>query len=724
VLQRVLCPVLISRDAELGTLEDALLASNRGEARFVMLEGEAGMGKTRLTTELAKRARKLGMEVLSGGCSEAEFALPYLPFLEALGNYLSSTDITVLTDTLGHAGTELAQLFPQFGEQGAAIGDPAQSKLRLFEAIVALLTIPARRHGVLLLIEDVHWADAATREVLDHLARRITGLRVLLVVTFRSDELDRTHPLLPVLQSWRRSAVGERVALDRLTPAAVADMIAAILDEDEVSEAFAVMMHERSEGNPFVLEEMLREAIDRGDLYRADGHWERKELRDIQVPESVRDTILLRVGRLAPAEVDVLRAASVLGRTFAYATLLSVSDAAESVVQSALTSALTQQLIEEEAVAGRYRWRHALTQEAIYTDIVMPRRQGIHGRAADALRVAGAPEVDIALHLLGASRFTEAVPSCLASADAACGASAWTEAVGMYERALPHVVDAAERAQIRCEMGKAYLFTGETGRGAELVSDGIAQLDALGLEFESAKARVMLGRAQWERNDPTAADTYRAALQILEREPSCPELALVYMRLAGIAAFHYDGETAQTMAERAVQIATELGADFERMMSQLSLALARAVAGRVEDGMALSSATIAESLAKGYAFIAANGTYNDAYLRMHLMLPGLRRAREEAELAGLPMSNVRTVRSFVHLVMGELRDAEREGVAALGLFEQNGFLKGAIRMRIHLARIAFELGDTEGAAALLPGAENRFELQDLTYTAPATVPCW
>src|SRR6185437_3488141 len=160
MLQRVLCPVLVGRDEQLFLLEDALLAAHSGDSRFVLLGGEAGMGKTRLATELAKRAQRLGWAALWGGCSEAELALPYLPIVEAAGNYLETRGVDEVAAKLGPAREELAQLFPQLGvAPAAAAGDPAQAKLRLFEAVVALLSVPAREQGLLLVVEDLHWAD-------------------------------------------------------------------------------------------------------------------------------------------------------------------------------------------------------------------------------------------------------------------------------------------------------------------------------------------------------------------------------------------------------------------------------------------------------------------------------------------------------------------------------------------------------------------------------------
>jgi predicted ATPase len=195
-IERALCPILIGRDKELGLLEDALLESMHGDGRIVVVAGEAGLGKTRLTSELSRRATKVGCAVMAGSCSEAELALPYVPFVEALGNFLGSTDLRRLRVQLGPAARELSQLFPQLGNDRPAAdgGDPAQGKLRLFEAILSLLRIAARDGGLLVVIEDIHWIDASARELLDYLSRRLELSRIMVLVTYRQEERDRQHP--------------------------------------------------------------------------------------------------------------------------------------------------------------------------------------------------------------------------------------------------------------------------------------------------------------------------------------------------------------------------------------------------------------------------------------------------------------------------------------------------------------------------------------------------
>src|SRR5262249_32775122 len=310
----------------------------------------------------AEEARELGCTVLAGACSDAELSLPYLPFVEAIGNYLDAADPDRLTEELGPGIAELGQLFPQLarGAPPEQSQDPGQAKLRPFEALVSLWGVRAGESSLLLVTEDIHWADPSTRELLDSLARRLTDLPSLILVTYRRDELNRRHPLMPILQGWRRSGVTQLIELEPLSADGVSEMLAAILGEDAVDTELRELMLERSEGNPFVLEEMLREAFEGSDGGRPDG----RGLTATPLPETVRHAIVLRVQRLREEQVAVLETAAILGRSFAADTLLAVSGEPEATVHAALDAAIAQQLIEDApGHPGHYWWRHALTQE-------------------------------------------------------------------------------------------------------------------------------------------------------------------------------------------------------------------------------------------------------------------------------------------------------------------------------------------------------------------------
>ena len=727
VVERVLCPILIRRDEELSVLEDALLAAHRGESRFVMVSGDAGIGKTRLITELAGSARKLGGAVLWGSCSEAELSLPYLPFVEAIGNYLAAQDVAVLGERLGPARRELAQLFPQLsdGTPPEPAGDPAQAKLRLFEGVVALLAAASERQPVMLVVDDIHWADESTRELLDHLSRRLAALAALLVVTYRADELHRRHPLSPVLQSWRRSGLAETVKLEPLAPAGVAEMIRVMFDAPAIEADLRSPMFERSEGNPFVLEEMLKEAIERGDIVRTDAGWERRSLGDLEIPETVREAILLRLQRLDEEHTTILQAAAVLGRSFDYPTLVAVSGADEGAVNGALEAAIGQQLIEEHPDAqGSYRWRHALTQEAIYTDMVMPRRQQLHSRAADALTAQPSMRsIDVAHHLLGAARFAEAVPVCLRSADEAERALAYADAVAVLERALPHVADPLERARALCAIGRLTWFNGQPVAAAQFLIDGVEGLESLGEPVEAARFRIYLGRCHWESSRSDLADVeYEAARSVLEAVGPSADLATAYVRIAGLRAFEFDYDGCVEAATRGMEVAEAAGADFERTWARAFLALGL-MGSDVAEGLAVSEAVYEEAFAKGYWLVASNATYNDIWCRAHLLQPGLEKGLERLQqLPFLPAAfSLRLSRGYVRLETADLPEALEAARTAIEEYEAVRQGKMLWRANVNTAEVLVEMGRAEEAAGFLPPVSERSDLQDIVYDANARI---
>jgi class 3 adenylate cyclase len=726
VARTALCPDLIRRDDELGVLEDALLAARRGESGFVVLAGEAGIGKTRLSRELAREARELGCAVLSGGASDAEVSLPYLPFVEAIGNYLDEQDLDALREALGPALGELGQLFPTLGgDRGPEPSpDPGQAKLRLFEAIVSLLALPARDRTLLLVIEDVHWADASTRELLDYLARRLTDLPSLIVVTYRTDELHRRHPFLPTLQGWRRSGVAEVLELEPLSADGIAEMLAAIVGQDEVDPELRELMLERTEGNPFVLEEILCEVMESSGS--GDG-LDREAVSRIRLPESVRHAILLRVQRLGEERAAVLETGAALGRSFDHRTLQEVSAQPESTVQDALEAAIAQQLIEEDPGRhGRYSWRHALTQEAIYAETITPRRQAIHSRAADVLgRSETTRPVELASHLLGAARFEEAVPVCLRSAEEAENALAFGEAISLLERALPYVDDPLERARVLCRIGRDQWRNGKPATAVGFLTEGIQGLEGLSETLEAARHRIVLGRCQWEcERPPEARAEYERALEILETAGPSAELSMAHNRLAGLYAFELDYRNCIESARRAVEIAEQAGADLERVWALAFVALGYLDSGEIERGFAVMDDCFREAQEKGYSQIAHNVGWNDIWTRTHTMQSGLEERIERMEAQPYRVGHREgdsIALSYVQKARGDLEGGLESAQAAISSHEHLGYSKMAWRAKVQAAEVLAELGRGEEAEEILPTVSSRTELQDIVYDTGARI---
>jgi AAA ATPase domain len=620
-----LCPVTVGRDSEMERLVAALDTADGGDSRTVVLTGDAGLGKTRMAVDVRRVAAGRGMATMWGGCAEAELALPYLPFLEAIGNHLAQTDLTDLRRQLAANHRELAWLFPQLGleEPPRDPSDPVQGKLRLFEAVLALLRTCAQPGGLLLVLENVHWADASSRELLEYLVRRLRGARVVLLVTCRLDGLERRHPLVVAVDGWRRAGLVERVDLTPLTLDRVGEMIRATVGVRTVPMEVRRLLRERSEGNPFVLEEILKEALDRGAVSRHDSAWRHESLQRLRLPRTVRDSVLSRLADLPEPAADVLRCASVLGRSFDYPLLATISGQPPQEVQAALRTCVLQQLLEEDPdVEEHYRFRHSLTRESVYEDLLVPQRQELHAAAADALRSRpDTPAVDLCRHLLAARREAEAAPLGLAAAGQAMRAHAYQDAARLYERLLP-LVDEETRPELLCRMGMAYLLCLDAARAERYLAEGVSALDAAGRRREAASYRLWLGRSLWERHRPElAVAEYEAARALLEPEGPSEDLALAYVRLAQAAIFALDGARTVEAAERAIAIATEAGADAPRIWAYNYLGLGHVQLGHVAEGFEAVDRSYREAAAAGLNVHAANALYNGILIRLQHLRP-------------------------------------------------------------------------------------------------------
>ncbi len=729
-IERALCPVLVGRERELTLLEDALLAANRSEGQIVVLAGEAGVGKTRLASELQLRALKVGMGVLWGSCSEAELALPYLPFLEAIGNYLRGVDLDRLRQQLGPVRRELAHLFPQLETERAPrdSGDPTENKLRLFEAVLSLLNVPADAQALLFVLEDLQWADASTRELLDYLARRLRPNRIMVLATYRKDELHRKHALVPLVQGWRRAGIATAIDLQPLPPARLADMVQAIFDLPRVQEETRDFLYTRTEGNPFVLEEMLKAALDRGDILRTETGWTRKELSELKLPESVRDTILLRVERLSDEQAETLRTAAVLGPSFRYQTLVAVSGQDRGAVQAALRTFVQAQLMEEEPqVHGRYRFRHALTREAIYEDLIAPKREELHARAAEVLQqLPGTLAVDLAHHLLAAGQWEEAIPVCIKAAEEAEHGHGYYEAAELYGRALRHLTDKRARGLILCRLGHAYWLAGDPGKAQPYLEEGIPLLRQPGQERELAGYRLALGRCYWERSRPDLArKEYERARSGLEPLGPSEDLANACVRLAGMHAFELEFADALTMAERAVAVAEAANVDTPRIWAYTFIGVGLNGLGRVDEGLEYLDRSYQEAVERGLDWIAANALHNGIVGRLSDF-------RAEEALArvtlfrGLRAGTVWDLRApqlqgLLYLHLGDFERARRALDESLALARQADASLLVRRSEIMLAACYGAVGRFEEALRLLPQGDVHHQRQDTLLLLSTTI---
>ncbi len=513
VSQGLSTSVMVGRAAELAALDTAFAEVRQGQPSTVLIGGEAGVGKSRLVSELAARARAAGAtRDLLGYCLELSAeGLPFAPFtgvLRELVRDLGADGVAALLP--GGGAADLARLLPELGEP-AVHADPGEARARMFEQVLALLERLAEAGPVVLVIEDAHWSDRSTRDLLTFLVGNQQTLGgVLIVVTFRSDELHRGHLLRPVLAELGRLGWVERLDLPRLTRREGRELMACLLGREPDPE-LAARVYARSEGNPLFLEALLG----------------RDDMPDPGLPESLRDLVLADVRHLPTETQEALQALGVAGQRCGHALLGAVTGIDDRALVAAVNPAVSANVLLPEA--DGYAFRHALIREAIVGEVLPREKTRLHTRLAEALAAdpslvpPGRAVIERAYHWYCAHDNARALQSAWQAAAEAGRSLAHAEKLVMLARTLelwPTLPDAGER------IGTSYLgvlesaagtapVAGEDERGIGFATAALKQIDPAA---EPTRAALMLkARAQmkWHLGAAEGVEDLNEALQLV-----------------------------------------------------------------------------------------------------------------------------------------------------------------------------------------------------------------
>ena len=589
---RVSSPVFVGRPDELVALSIATERVSAGETVTLLVAGEAGVGKTRLTGEAARIAREHGFRVLRGECvNVGGSSLPYGPFVEAFRGLIAELDPSDLAAIAGPAAPDLARLVPGFGsEEATAPRQLEWVQARLFEALLGLLSRLAERSPVLLIIEDLHWADSATREALVFLVRALRTAPVQLLGTYRSDELHRRHPLLPWLAELERGGRVERLALARLARPEIAAMLTGIIGHEPRSEVVDEVFL-RSDGNPFFAEELL-----------AAGSSERAGQ---PLTPTLREVLLAHVARVPDVASTVLRVAAVAGRRVEHDLLAAVAGLPDVRLNAALLAAVEGHLLIVEAEGGveRFAFRHALVQEVVYDDLLPGERRSLHRAFAEALdrQVAetGASEAgrlaELAHHWAAAREDRRAFETSLRAAEAAMSSLAFAAALLEYERALElwdgleGATDIADfdRIELFRRAGRAAYMAAEDRRAVAHRREAVAASDPIADPARAGLLREELGRALWVFGDsPAALEMYRAAVATMPVEPPSAARARALGGLAQILMLIDRYHESIALSEEAIAMARAVGASAEEGHALDTRGRSRSLLGDCAGGLA------------------------------------------------------------------------------------------------------------------------------------------
>ncbi len=593
LLGTVLRGRLVGRDAELRELKSSVELAASGHGQIVLVEGEPGIGKTRLLQEAQVYGRLRRFAVLVGRCYEQETGIPYLPFIELFQGRFREMAQPDLRSDLGPTASEFVTLVPEVRKalpdvEPSPLLEPVQERLRLFSSIAEYFTALSRRTPLVLVLEDLHWADAASLSLLQHLARALRKERVLILGSYRDVELDRKHPLGDVLREMNRERLYNRISLRRLPREGVSAMLRAMFElRNPVSDEFLDLLYRETEGNPFFVEEVMKSLVEEGAIYREAGGWERKKIEEIDVPQSIKEVIGRRLERVPEPCQRALSLAAVIGRRFRFEVLQPIGELREEELLDALEEAMRAQLIREEPEAGEvmYDFVHALVREVLYERLSLRRRMTFHQKVGETLERQyagriGAVVEDLAHHFTRAPHgegLEKAIRYSLEAAHKAMGLFAHEEAVKYYQNAtelLKELGDERRLAETNAALGEPFVHLDKIAEAVAAYERALKFYERQGTSTDVAQVHRLIGRALARHRDFSEAIPHlERALEGMNPEEHAAEVFHAHSDLARAKAFTGKIDEADQHATQALALAGERGTPSMRASAHQTLGL-------------------------------------------------------------------------------------------------------------------------------------------------------
>ena len=604
--QPVVCPILIGRNAELTALQGCLEVAAHGQGGVVLLSGEAGIGKSRLVTELRRSAETQDFQLLGGQCFPTDRACPYAPLLDLVGAFVAPLSPSQMVTVLGSSARALVPLLPEYVQQLPELAslsplfplDPEQEQRRLFGALADVFLRATTTRSLLLVIEDLHWSDESTLEFLLFFARKAVAHRLLLLLTYRNDEMHQ--PLRSWLSQLDRARQRQEVLLGPLSRANTETFLQTILQGTRSLPAGMLdALYDLTEGNPFFLEEVLKALIVAGELVEGEDGWRWKRADTWHIPLSLHNAVELRLTHLSTDARRVLQLAAVAGRRFDFTLLQEITRYDETSLVELMKEAIVAQLVIEES-AEQFAFRHTLTQQAIVGGLLSRERRALHGTIAQALEQLHAVALDahladLAYHFAEAERWSKAMKYARLAAEQAQALSAPRAAVEQwmhvmhatgqlgqtvpptcyrargqayemlgdfeqakkdYEMALQAARQTGEgRLEWQCILDLGFLWTGHDYKRAGAYFQQAVDL-ARDLGDAGLQARSLSRQANWLLNTWQVADALainREALAFFEARHDQPEMAEALDLLGSVYKLGADSINAAHVYDRAIE---------------------------------------------------------------------------------------------------------------------------------------------------------------------------
>jgi len=622
---------LIDRVEEMNLLREAVDKAVRSAGGVVFLHGEAGIGKTRLARELGAYARLRGMQVLYGRCP-ALFRMdgvpPYILWNEVIKDYLQACTPEQLHRVIGFYPSEVCKLVPEIKQKLGSIPpsmriSPESERNRLFEAVSQFVTNISKEAPLLVVLDDLQWTDQSSLLLLHYLARGVYRESLLLLGAYRDTDIDERHPLPAVLTELNRERLLQSATLKRMSFEDISEMIKQILEQDDVPKDFCELVYEKTRGNPFFVEEVIKSLKEEEIIYRKENKWKIKEVSKIEFPETVKSVIKARISRLDEECQNVLTLASFVGNDFSFEALCGVTDFEENKLLEIMEKMLKTGLIKEKVIRGQdvYSFADVIVRDVVHEGVSHLRHKRFHGAVGSALEKVYATKIDehlgeLALHFLESGDTEKALGYFLKAGEKAVKIYANTEAISYFQSALRLLEEKEgeyrEKACVLETLGDIKRLVGEYDLCMKRWNEALLLWKQLDEKEKVARLHRKMAVILWRNigNAEQARGNFEKALMILEAEPENVELAALYAARASMSFFTEDVTKARSWAEKALELAKKLNASEVIASSYVDLGLVFGATGEKKKAVECMEKALKIALDNGHVDIALRA-YNN-----------------------------------------------------------------------------------------------------------------
>jgi len=745
---------LVGRTAELTKLKGAFESALVNRSSVVALQGEAGVGKTRLMQELGVHAQSKGAVVLAGSASDA--GLPYAPWVEAARQYVAQAPGELLRRMLGRNASEFVKLVPDIAAKLGTIPPSKplgeqQDKIRFYEAVTQFFISICTESPLLLLFDDMQSADQPSLDLLEYFVRSTGNLRVLTTCCYRSEDVQPDNPLYRSLMKLNRQRLLETIHVKNLGKEETIELIKQTFGEQTISPEFADLIYQRTEGNPFFVEEVLRSLVEDGTIFRTESKWDQKPIQEIVLPESVKSVLKSRLTKLQPETLNVLTMASVMGSEFDFEVLHEVSQVEEDALlqrlEKAFSAGLVQQIPRQKSI---FKFTDDRIRELLLNDLIPIRRGKYHLRIAEAMQKVYSRNLEgyseaIANHFSEGGDTEQTIKYSIMAGDRNRTIHVYDEAIGDYKRAVD-IIDLEEGKEKEIEpllekLAECHLYAGRFRNAIQAYQRALAILEQLGDKKGCARVCIALDRTyvRAEVRGTISADArqiLKHGLTCLGEETESFEAASIYGRLAAQHSAMEEWNEALEWTEKAMEVGNKTGNHFAVAEALATKGSFLTDTGKIDEGLpfwqqALDLAVKHEEYDLVCSFLSSLALYtyprslakakelelrhldhhkraNDllgvsgAYLGLSFLdflsgdwrnaIDEQRRSAELVERLGLSSYfDVESRGGWAWLMIGDLQKAEVSFRNALGLLTEGGsYVNFAVEVHLGLALLRLE----------------------------------